>query len=358
MKIALVGCGLIARTHASLLKKRIPGAELIFCDRNEAKAQSYAAQFSKPSLAHTDLNLLLQKESPGAVHILTQPESHVRLARAALEAGAHVYIEKPITNTVTELDALQQIADSSQRLLCPGYSSLGYPAVQRAKALIGSGKMGGLISTHCDFNVGPPLGQIPYGRPDHWAYSLEGGILQNVIDHPMSLLADAIDEPVLTDVTILRRANLPQQSPNLLHAAVCNDRQIGSFTLSYGNGNAFAFVTYFLEAGTVRVDLRSGTLAAVRGAGTLSFSQRFVGGLRLAAGLAYDTLGMAASRLTAGAPINPGIGGLIENFYAAIRGQEALCVSPSTARNTVRLLEGIWAFERNKSSAAASTTGS
>lgn len=345
MKIALVGCGLIARTHASLLKKFVAGAELIFCDRNEEKAGRYASQFSKPASAYTDLGLLLQRESPDAVHILTQPVSHVELAKAALEAGAHVYIEKPITNTVSELDSLQQIADSRQRLICAGYSSLGYPVVQRAKALIGSGQMGALISAHCDFNVGPPLGQIPYGRPDHWAYSLEGGILQNVIDHPMSLLADAIAEPMLRDVTILRRVSLPKDSPNLMHASVCNDKQIGSFTLSYGNGNAFAFITYFLEAGTIRVDLRSFTLAAIRGAGTLSFGQRFVGGLRLSAALAYDTLGMAVSKLTAGAPANPGIAGLIDNFYAAIRGDETLFVSRSTARSTVRLLEGIWTFE-------------
>jgi predicted dehydrogenase len=356
VKIALVGCGLIARTHASLLKQRVAGAELIFCDRNEDKVRSYASQFSKPSSGYTDLARLLDRESPEALHILTQPASHFELAKAALEAGAHVYIEKPITSTVGELDALQQIAAGRQRLLCPGYSSLGYPVVQRAKALIASGQFGGLISAHCDFNVGPPLGQIPYGRPDHWAYSLEGGILQNVIDHPMSLLADALDEPVLEDVCIRRRASLPQHSPNLMHATVCNDKQIGSFTLSYGNGNAFAFVTYFLEAGTVRVDLRSFTLAAVRGAGTLSFAQRFVGGLQLSARLAWDTLGMATSRLSGGGPINPGISGLIGNFYAAIRGDEALFVSRDTARSTVRLLENIWSVDKRNLGAAGPTT--
>lgn len=345
MKIALVGCGLIARTHASILKKRVVGAQLIFCDRNEDKARGFASQFSNLSHAYTDLELLLDREAPEAVHILTQPVSHVQIAKASLEAGAHVYVEKPLTNSLGELESLLKIADSKQRILYPGYSTLGYPVVQRAKALIQSGRLGSLISVHSDFNVGPRLGKIPYGRPNHWAYSLDGGILQNVIDHPMSLLADVIEDPVLKDICILRRAKLPQHSPNLMHATVCNDSQIGSFTLSYGNGNAFAFVDYFLEAGAVRVDLRSFTLTAVPGAGPLSSVQQVVNGLKLSAGLAYGALGMAATRLTGRTAINPGISGLIDNFYAAIRDGKALIVSRSTARNTVRLLDGIWVFD-------------
>ena len=343
MKIAIVGCGSIARTHARILKKNISGADLLFCDRNRDKADAYRSQYSSASSAYTDLNELLEREAPSAVHILTQPGSHVALATAALNADAHVYIEKPVTQSLAELDVLYSLAESRQRILCSGYNTIAYPVLQRAKAMIASGEMGGLISLHSDFNVGPAVGKIPYGKEDHWAYFLSGGILENVIDHPMSLLADALEDPVLHDVCVLRRARLPEDSPNLMHATVHNAGQIGTFTLSYGNGNAFAYVTYFLEAGTIRVDLRNFTLVAEHGAGPRSFQRRFLTGLKTSAGLGLGMLGMVAARLRGRMAVNPGIDSLVRNFYATITHDEEALVSRQTSRNTVRLLEGIWA---------------
>ena len=346
MKIALLGCGRIAETHARLLQKNVSGAEMFFCDRNREKAENLAARFSSLSAAYTDFDALLQNENPSAVHILTQPASHFPLATTALEAGAHAYIEKPVAESLAEFDSLQTLAAGKQRILYPGYSTLGYPVVSRARAIMASGKMGGLVSVHCDFNVAPPAGTIPYGYANHWAYFLDGGILHNVIDHPMSILADALADAELQDVSVLKRADLPQASPNLMHVSIRNEGQIGSFTLSYGNGNASAYVSYFLEAGTLRIDLRNFTVTSEFGSGPKSFPKRITTGLRTAIGLGIDTLGMAASRLGGRSAINPGIGPLIANFYAAIRNEEAPIVSHVTARTTVRLLEGIWAKAR------------
>jgi predicted dehydrogenase len=351
VKTAIVGCGLIARTHAKVLKKDVLGADLIFCDRNQDKADSYASQFSTAAPAYTDYAAMLEKESPHAVHILTQPASHVELAKAALDAGAHLYIEKPVTESLTEFNELQALADEKQLILYPGYSTLGYPILHRARNIMASGKMGELVSVHCDFNVAPAVGKIPYGREDHWAYSLEGGILENVVDHPMSLLADTISGPVLHDVCVLKRAKLPQDSPNLMHATVMNDSQIGSFTLSYANGNAYAYVTYFLEAGTLRVDLRNFILTTEYGTGPQSFPSRFVSGLKISAGLAFSTVGMAIDRVSGRTAINPGIRGLITNFYAVARGEAEPLVSRDVARGIVRLLEGIWTFAGRTSDA-------
>lgn len=342
MKIALVGCGRIAQTHASLLKKQLPGAALSFCDRNQDKAEKFAAQFSSVSAAYTDYSSLLDSEHPDAVHILTQPASHVGLATAAMEAGAHVYVEKPVTTTLVELDTLHALAERTQKILYSGYSTLGYPVLARAKSIIESGKMGGLVSVHCDFNVAPPVGTIPYGRADHWAYFLKGGILENVVDHPMSILVDTLDDVNIHDVCIRKRAELPEESPNLMHATVCNRNQVGSFTLSYANGNASAAVAYFLEAGTIRVDLRNFTLTAVYGAGPQSFPKRITTGLKTTAALGFGTVGMVVSRLLGRTAIHPGIGGLIANFYTVIEKGGSALVSQTTARNIVRLLEGIW----------------
>ena len=115
MKIAIVGCGRIAKTHARILKKSVAGAELVFCDRNQEKANEYASHYSSATAGYSDFSELLKREQPTAVHILTHPESHVGLATAALEAGAHVFIEKPITESLADLDALQALANKQQK---------------------------------------------------------------------------------------------------------------------------------------------------------------------------------------------------------------------------------------------------
>lgn len=347
MKIAIVGCGRIANTHARILKKSVPAAQLVFCDRNQDKADDFASKHSSPGGGYTDFESLLNQEQPAAAHILTHPSSHKSYAAAALEAGAHVFIEKPITESLADFDDLQALAEGKKKILYPGYSTLGYPIIGRASALIQSGRLGGLISAHCDFNVGPALGRIPYGNKDHWAYSLEGGILHNVVDHPMSLLADAIDNPSLQSVCIRRRADLPQNTPNLMHAVVANSKQIGSFTLSYGNGNAFAFVNYFLEAGTIRVDLRNFTMMVEPGAGPVPLLKRAVTGMRLGAGLGFGALGTVWSRATGKTSVNPGIKRLIENFYAVIDNKAQPIVSAETTRDVVRLLDNVWATAGN-----------
>ena len=342
MRIALFGCGRIAQTHAKLLNALTSDAQLIFCDRNLDRAEKYSAQFSSKAPAYSDLAIMLEAESPTAVHILTHPESHFGTATIALEAGAHTYIEKPVTESLDELLSLQELAASRQRILYAGYSTLGYPVVQRAKRLIESGKMGDLVSMHSTFNFAPPTGQIPYGNPEHWAYSLDGGILQNVIDHPLSLLADALDDATVRHVRVLRRADLPQRSPNLMHVSAGNDRQIGSFTLSYANGNASAAVSYYLEAGTIDVDLRSFTLTTQYGSGPQSLVKRARTGVSAATAIGVGTAGMVLPRLIGRGSIDRGISGLISNFYSVIEGQAEPLVDDATARTIVGQLEGIW----------------
>ena len=348
MKVALVGCGRIARDHAQLVKKITRGAELIFCDRNEDKARTYASQYAPGCDFYTDLQQMLESEKPEAVHVLTQPVSHFEIALAGLKAGAHVFIEKPVTETLAEFEALQALANNEQRILYPGYSTLGYPIVQRARDIIRTGTMGGLVSVHCNFCVAPPTGTIPYGNADHWAYFLPGGILQNVIDHPTSLLADSIDNPKLRDVCVLRRAELPQASPNLMHMSVYNDAQVGSFTLSYANGNATASVVYILEAGTITVDLRGFTMTTQYGAGPQSMIERLKTGMHSASAIGISTVGMLVSQLLDRTSLNPGVGGLISNFYSTINCDASPVVSSSTARNTVRLLEGVWTHAQSQ----------
>jgi len=339
-RIGIVGCGKIARVHATALRKLVRGSELVFCDRNRERAEGLAAAHGG-GRAYEDVDELLSQESLDALHVLTQPGSHVEISEKALRAGTHVYVEKPVTERASDYQRLLDVARTNDRVLYAGYSTLGMPHVRRIRDLLRSGEFGSLVTVHCDFNSSPRQG-IPYGRPDHWAYSLTGGVLQNIADHPSSLVVDAVGEITEHRVLMSRRSQLPNGCADLLHVAIRNDRAIGSFTISFGNGNPEAQAVYSLEGATIHFDLRRQLLSVIVGRGPQRFPSRVVSGLRLGWGYAGGTIAAAAGALTGSLEKDPGIRGLVRNFYEVIEGRAEPIVSEDTVRRMLDLHEHVW----------------
>src|SRR5215831_16546090 len=88
LKVAIVGCGKIADSHAAQIQ-RIRGCEIVgVCDREPLMARQLYERF--PIKGHySDLARLLSDARPDVVHITTPPASHFELARTCLERGAH-----------------------------------------------------------------------------------------------------------------------------------------------------------------------------------------------------------------------------------------------------------------------------
>ena len=72
----------------------------------------------------SDVSDLLDRVRPDVVHIVTPPASHAELAARALQAGCHVYVEKPFTSTRAEAESLLQLAAQRDRLVCAGHQYL------------------------------------------------------------------------------------------------------------------------------------------------------------------------------------------------------------------------------------------
>src|ERR1700751_2137595 len=96
LKVAIVGCGKIADSHASQIQ-RIKGCEIVgVCDREPLMARQLYDRF--PVKQHyADVNILLADAKPDVVPITTSPENHFELAMLCLKSGCHVYVEKPFT---------------------------------------------------------------------------------------------------------------------------------------------------------------------------------------------------------------------------------------------------------------------
>ncbi len=341
MKTAIIGCGAIAASHVRILKKLRPETRIVACDVDLRRARAFANQWKIPA-AYGDPGEMLAAEHPDAVHILTPPGTHAALAEQVLTAGAHAYVEKPVTERAAEFDRLATLAAGQARILYGGYSTLGMPVVLRAMDAVRSGSLGRVVAVHCTFAGSEGGGMIQYKDPSHWAYRLRGGILQNMIDHPLSLVLAALDPVTSHTVTVNRRNMLPFDCPDLLHLSVANDHQLGSVTLSLGHGCNERRALFILEGGSITLDMGRQLLHIIRGRGPQNFVKKALSGIMEGKASAGGTVGNMIQAARGKLARDPGIASIMQNFYGACEAGEPMIVRHETVRALTGLLDAVW----------------
>jgi predicted dehydrogenase len=93
----------------------------------------------------TSFEDLLADSDLDAVVIATPVVTHYELAKQALEAGKHVFVEKPPAQSSAEAEELTALAEERDRVLMPGYLLLYHPAVGMLKELVESGQLGDIL---------------------------------------------------------------------------------------------------------------------------------------------------------------------------------------------------------------------
>ncbi|MFK7969002.1 MAG: Gfo/Idh/MocA family protein [Bacteroidia bacterium] len=124
VKIGLLGVGHLGKIHLRILKS-IPEIEFIgFFDQDSNMATQVSEEFEVP--AFQDMASLL--EACDAVDIVTPTLAHFAVAQQALQAGKHVFIEKPVTSTVEEAQALLTLAKQTGTTVQVGHVERFNPA--------------------------------------------------------------------------------------------------------------------------------------------------------------------------------------------------------------------------------------
>ena len=193
LKVAIVGCGKIADSHAAQIQ-RIADCEIVgVCDREPLMARQLYERF--PIKGHyNDVGRLLAATRPDVVHITAPPASHFELARTCLEHGAHVYVEKPFTLNLGEAECLIALAKERTLKITAGHDDQFSHVARRMRALVRSGYLGDgpfhIESCHC-YDLGAPGYATALLRDkQHWVRRLPGKLLHNVISHGIARIAE------------------------------------------------------------------------------------------------------------------------------------------------------------------------
>ena len=121
---------------------RLPRARVkTVCDLDEGALARVQEQYPRLGCTTRPEDLFLDPEID-AVVVATSAGSHFPVARAALEAGKDVFVEKPITLMVEEAEELLRIAGASKLILMVGHLLLYHPAVAHLKRMLDEGQLG------------------------------------------------------------------------------------------------------------------------------------------------------------------------------------------------------------------------
>jgi predicted dehydrogenase len=195
LKIALVGCGKIADSHASQIR-RIAGCEIVgVCDREELMAKQLYDRFPVKRY-FSDLAELLNEARPDVVHITTPPQHQLAIGSQCLEAGCHILVEKPFTLNRTQAEKLITLANQTGRKVTVGHDAQFSDVARRMRNLVRNGYLGGtpvhIESSWCYDLSDPVYAKALLADKQHWARTLPGGLLHNIISHGVSKIAEFI----------------------------------------------------------------------------------------------------------------------------------------------------------------------
>lgn len=298
MNAAIVGAGLMGRWHATFAS--LAGARVTAVIDGDAARASRAAARHRGARAFAALDAALGQCAIDVVHVCTPTSTHSALASRALDAGAHVLIEKPIAGDANETAALFARAASVKRLVAPVHQlpyQRGFQRLLREQGALGDPAR---ITFLCC--TAGAAGADRAGRR---------AALLDVLPHPMSVLVSMFGVRALDELRLTLAGDAHVEIAGVYGAAWI------SVGISLDARPTRLGLAYYGTRGTGHVDFFHGTYVGERGAvsRTTKIARPFAH--------AVKTIGVSGWNLARRAMRSewayPGLRTLIEDFYEAAR---------------------------------------
>jgi predicted dehydrogenase len=165
MRIALIGCGYVADSYVRTLANHPEVAVAAVWDRDPARLRAFSSYWSLPAARSYDE--VLSDRSVGLIVNLTNPRSHYEVSRAALQAGKHVYSEKPLATGLKDAEELVALAERRALLIASAPCSVLGETAQTLWKALREGLIGTPRLVYAELDDGPvPLFDYKGWRSD------------------------------------------------------------------------------------------------------------------------------------------------------------------------------------------------
>ena len=330
--VAVIGGGPMALHHARTIAQMPRRARVVaFADPNAAARDAMAAVHpGVPGFA--SLREILDAMRPDVVHVCTPFPTHEEIASEALEAGCHIYVEKPFTEGVAAADRLLSLAESMRLKVCAGHQLLFQLPARRAAEL--APRLGGVVHVESYFSFRAAKRAGP-GRAPRRADEQ----LLDILPHPVYVLLRFIAAAAGGAEPVSMSA-LDIGPGGTVHASFRRGATTGTLVVTLDGRPIESYLRMVGKNGSLHADFVRGTVQRLIGPGS-SGIDKLLAPYQIAGQLLAGTTTAMTRRFVKGQRSYPGLAEIFSAFYDAILSGGASPVSPSAIRETVAACEKI-----------------
>ena len=334
MRVALVGAGYVAAHHLRALKA-LPFVDVVgICDRDRNRARELAGRFGVVGV-YPDLEAMADA-NPHVVHILTPPEFHCPLALEAIDMGCHVFVEKPMAESVEECDRMIARAREKGVRLSVNHSDRFDPVVLKAIAIARSGACGEILAVHSirssDYPTyaGGPL-PAPYRQGSYPFRDL--GV------HSMYLVESFVGEIKTLDVRCYETGRDPMLTFDEWRGYAECENGTGSIYISWNTRPIQSELEIHGTRAVIRVDRFLQVCEVNRILPGPKQIGNIINGYRNAVRRSFRVPINLIRFMTGSLKPSPGIYRCVQDFHLALRNDKPLPVPPEEGRRMVAWIE-------------------
>jgi len=338
-KVALVGCGNIARVHAGFLRKFNKTKVVGVCDKSLERARIFSEEYNI-SYYTDSVPDLLDNCSPDVVHVLTPPDTHAEITIQALNHDCHVLVEKPLCTTVAEAEKIIEASEKTKKQVSVDHNLLYDPFVLKAKQILEKGRFGEII--HIEANISDDyLHKFRKGMNRIWVSHQIGGVFTDLLPHPLYLALSFVDELELRHVD--SKIGI-YDFPENLNVLLSSSKATAIIRLSLSIFPIQQNIKLYCTNGVVTIDYRNFNIIVEKNLNLPSPIQRVY--LNISKGLQLLGKTISAFTLLLMGRIHPysSLRKLVDDFYLCLENNSPPPVSVYQGKQVAEIMESIWSF--------------
>lgn len=329
LRIALLGGGKMAAQHAAAIR-HCEAAELVAVVDPGVAEQELKQRFGESVACFTDAATMLGQARPDVVHVVTPPQTHAALARLCLEAGAHVYVEKPFALTPEEAESVLALADERGLKACAAHQVRFQDSGLRYRQSLPM--IGRPMHVESFFSFRPVRRRAGGG-----GLSTPVDQLIDILPHPVYLLLDALRAGAAPDVEL---GAFEVSADGEVRAVVRSGDTLGTLVVSLRARPVESYLKVMGTNGSVTADFILGSVVRLPGPGASAPSvvaKPFSAAWQQAWGSFKGLLALVFRRHKS----YPGLAELLGGLYDSIRKGTPGPVDHAEIRDTVRICAAI-----------------
>jgi predicted dehydrogenase len=262
LRVAVLGIGWWSDVLADAAK-RSGALEVAVCfTRSEDKRAAFAAKYGCRAAASYEE--ILADPSIAAIINTTPNGVHLETTRMAADAGKHVFLDKPIANTVAEGREIARVCEAAGVVLALGYQRRRESHFRWIKAEIEAGRFGRLVQAECNISR-DRLGKIDLTSWRYQAAGMPGGVMLQIGIHYVDVL-EMLLGPVKRVSGMLAQLVLPGDNPDVASLMLEHESgAISNLTASYASASEYYMMNVYGKEASAYYDLFNGLRCLRRG---------------------------------------------------------------------------------------------